>query len=144
MIGLYGFKVQFAPMVESGQKIHTVRAIRKKSRHAIAGEPLHLYRGLRTKNCRLLRKVVCIGSWPVHLPVDPDYGPLIWSINHHALDALTMNEFSQNDGFDNVLHFSEWILQTHGSDFSGWLIAWAWKTYLPALTKKGAGVICSS
>jgi len=29
---------------------------------------------------------------------------------------------------------AEWLVETHGEDFTGTLIAWEWKPYLPALT----------
>ena len=49
----YNFQKQFAPLVESGQKRQTIRAIGKR-RHARPGESLQLYTGQRTKACRKL------------------------------------------------------------------------------------------
>jgi hypothetical protein len=43
---LYGFKSEFAPLVASGQKVHTIRDLRKDDRHAKPGSKLQLYSGL--------------------------------------------------------------------------------------------------
>ena len=51
---LLGFKKQFAPLVEEGQKRQTIRAKRRDGRNPHAGETLFLYTGLRTKSCRKL------------------------------------------------------------------------------------------
>jgi hypothetical protein len=48
---LYGFKGEFAALVTSGQKVHTIREVRKGDGHAKPGSKLQLYSGLRTKNC---------------------------------------------------------------------------------------------
>lgn len=129
----YNFMAQFAEPVRNGSKPHTVRANGKR-RHAVAGEMLQLYTGMRSPNCVLLREVPCIGSWPAHLPVSAKHGPLIWSIAGHSMGCETMDTFAQNDGFHNALHMAEWLVETHGEDFTGTLIAWEWKPYLPALT----------
>jgi hypothetical protein len=49
----YNFKPQFAPLVEAGTKLQTIRAERR-SRHAAPGEAIQLYTGMRTKACRKL------------------------------------------------------------------------------------------
>lgn len=51
---LYGFKKEFAPLVENGFKPHTIRDLRKDDRHAKPGDMLQLYTGLRTKSARKL------------------------------------------------------------------------------------------
>lgn len=130
----YNFMAQFAEPVINGNKPHTVRANGKR-RHAVAGELLQLYTGMRSPKCVLLREVHCIGSWLVHLPVSATYGPLIWSIGGHSMDTETMDTFARNDGFASVLHMSDWLVVTHGEDFTGTLIAWEWRPYLPALTE---------
>lgn len=48
----YSFHRMFAPDVEAMIKRQTVRAHRK--RHARIGEPVQLYTGMRTKQCRKL------------------------------------------------------------------------------------------
>lgn len=127
----YNFMKEFAPKVEDGSKPHTVRANGKR-RHAQAGEMLQLYTGMRSPACRLLKQVTCIGSWPCHLPVCRIAGPKTWSINGKALDEKTMEDFAVADGFDSLERMARWLLETHGEDFTGTLIAWEWRAYLPA------------
>ncbi len=57
-MGLYNFKAQFVSYVLDGSKRHTIRAIRKHPDKP--GNTLHLYRGLRTKNSRLLMRSKCL------------------------------------------------------------------------------------
>ena len=45
----YNFKAQFAPAVEAGQKLCTIRG-----RAAVVGTKAYLYTGMRTKACRKL------------------------------------------------------------------------------------------
>lgn len=59
----YNFQKQFAPLVESGQKRQTIRAIGKR-RHARPGESLQLYTGQRTKACRKLISPDPVASMP--------------------------------------------------------------------------------
>lgn len=127
----YNFMSQFAPKIEDGSKLHTVRANGKR-RHARAGEALQLYTGMRQPGCRLLKEVPCIGSWPCHLPVSEANGPLMWSINHQVLSVFHMEQFAKNDGFPDLYAMAEWILNTHGTDFDGTVIAWDWAKYLPS------------
>jgi hypothetical protein len=59
----YSFKSQFVPLVESGQKLQTIRNSRK--RHARVDEPIQLYAGMRTKSCRKLTAIdpICTGVY---------------------------------------------------------------------------------
>ena len=50
----YGFKYRFARKVETGEKLHTIRALRKDGRRPKVGQPMHAYEGMRTKKCRIL------------------------------------------------------------------------------------------
>ena len=49
----YTFQSRFAPLVASGEKRQTIRAIGKR-RHAAVGDRIQLYTGMRTKACRKL------------------------------------------------------------------------------------------
>ena len=49
----YSLKPRFIPPILSGAKRQTIRAISRR-RHAIPGETLQLYTGMRTKQCRLI------------------------------------------------------------------------------------------
>jgi hypothetical protein len=57
-MGLYGFQKRFVPFILSGEKTHTIRAIRANPDKP--GNTLHLYTGLRQKGARLLMRVPCV------------------------------------------------------------------------------------
>ena len=57
-MGLYGFQKRFVPFILSGEKTHTIRAIRANPDKP--GNTLHLYTGLRRKGARLLMRVPCV------------------------------------------------------------------------------------
>jgi hypothetical protein len=57
-MGLYNFKARFVPMIISGDKTHTIRALRAHPDKP--GNTLHLYTGLRTKKAKLLMRVPCV------------------------------------------------------------------------------------
>ena len=64
-MGLYNFKARFVPMVESGEKTHTIREKRKYP--SKAGETLHLYTGLRTKQARRIFSATCLKTEPIEI-----------------------------------------------------------------------------
>ena len=59
------FQKQFAPDVESGIKLQTIRAKRKNP--IKEGETLYLYTGMRTKKCRKLGEVKCYSVLPFEI-----------------------------------------------------------------------------
>jgi hypothetical protein len=58
----FNFQKRFAPMVEDGRKTHTIR---DNHRGAKSGVKLQLYYGMRTKQCRKLKDVICRGSYAI-------------------------------------------------------------------------------
>lgn len=58
---VYNFQTDFAPDILSGRKLSTIRP-KGKRRHAVAGDDLQLYVGMRTASCRLLLRVPCLFS----------------------------------------------------------------------------------
>lgn len=52
------FQKQFADKIKNGEKLQTIRALRK--RPFVIGDVLYLYTGMRTKNCVKLGKTYCI------------------------------------------------------------------------------------
>lgn len=55
----YNFQPGFEPDILSGRKLSTIRPNGKR-RHAVAGDELQLYVGMRTPSCRLLLRVPCL------------------------------------------------------------------------------------
>lgn len=52
----YSFKAQFIPLVEKGEKLHTIRGKRKNRPRP--GQPFYAYYAMRTKQCRKLLESV--------------------------------------------------------------------------------------
>ena len=62
----YNFQPGFAPDILSGRKLSTIRPAGKR-RHAVAGDELQLYVGMRTSSCRLLLRVPCLWSQTISI-----------------------------------------------------------------------------
>jgi len=119
-MGLYNFKVRFAPFILDGSKTHTIRAQRKHPDKP--GNLLHLYSGLRTKNAKLLKRVTCSAVQAIAI-----------SINHIEIDGVLLSrderiELAYRDGFrerprssafDQMLSFWDGRLP-----FTGQIIHW--------------------
>lgn len=57
-MGLYNFQARFVPFIRSGEKKHTIRAVRAHPDKP--GNVLYLYTGLRTKEAKLIKRVECV------------------------------------------------------------------------------------
>lgn len=106
------FQKQFAPLVESGDKPHTIRAKRK---HPIKqGDTLYLYTGLRTKKARRLKVAKCTAVLPISITRD---GVEIYP-------PVDKEELAKKDGFKSFDEMASWFDKTHGLPFNGDLICW--------------------
>ncbi|HEY8136236.1 MAG TPA: ASCH domain-containing protein [Methylocystis sp.] len=144
----YSFQKRFAEPILSGQKLHTIRADRK--RHARPGEALQLYTGMRTRHCRLIARETCAAVLDVALdlhneravvgvgyPCEPrptgtvafkEGGSIhgIWLTKRSGLGVLAVK-----DGFASWDEMRQFWIDTHGmldegAVFVGKLIGW-WK-----------------
>ena len=117
----YSFKGQFAPYILNGLTAQTIRAERK--RHAMPGETMQLYTGMRTKHCRLIGTATCFSIQQITIDLLANgitidgYTLRGWK----DLDALAMR-----DGFDGWLSMRAFWHDNHPamSVFSGVLIRW--------------------
>jgi len=128
-MALLGFKNRFASRILDGSKRQTIR---KKRKHPIvAGETLHLYTGLRTKNAKKLATPLAKEVWWVVIeynrPVSAirvythQGGVLVDKLESHK----ELNEFARLDGFDSWDDMRDFWIQEHGgSIFRGTLIEW--------------------
>lgn len=116
---LYGFKGEFAPLVASGQKVHTIRDLRKGDRHARPGDRLQLYSGLRTKNCVKLLDPDPI-CWQV-LDIDVFPGARTVCINKYFLALHEIDWLIAGDGFKSAADFWKFFSE----DRPRKLICWA-------------------
>lgn len=93
----YSFKEQFCEPVETGSKTHTVRALRTgKSPHAMPGDTVYLYYGMRTKFCRKLGEGTCTKVEKITVASQQIF------LNGSALSLSDMNTFAWKDGFRPV------------------------------------------
>ena len=111
----YNFQAQFAPAVERGEKLQTIRAEGKR-RHARPGETVQLYTGMRRPGCRLLRTGTCHTSTYCAIYEN--------GITLGNFPAIGLDEFARADGFRDFDHMKQWFRDTHGLPFTGRLIAW--------------------
>ncbi len=132
----YSFRPQFAEPVATLAKRQTVRAIGKR-RHARPGEPVQLYTGMRTRQCRKLLDVdpVCIDVRPILIVVDRFSRPMLtrMEIDGVSLSRWDINAFALSDGFDvpgeaksfahvRMAHF--WLKHHGEGTFEGVVIRW--------------------
>jgi hypothetical protein len=108
---LLGFKKQFAPAVESGDKRQTMRARRKDGRDPKPGDTLYLYTALRTKQARKLGEHVCTAVKPI--TVTPD----TICLGGTYLGRDERNAFARADGFDSFDELIEWMALDVGREF---------------------------
>lgn len=121
------FSKQFADDVRDGKKCQTIRADSGKRRLPMVGEELQLYTGMRTKHCKLLRRVQCSSLIPVVINASTRTVTLKhW--DKSVAEILTGNQltaFAEADGFPDVDSFFTYFCSDSGKPFfSGWLIVW--------------------
>lgn len=115
----YSFKEQFCESVQTGSKTHTVRALRTgKSRHAMPGDTVYLYYGMRTKFCRKLGEGICTKVDKITISHNGIF------LSGRALSQHEMNVFAWKDGFRPEGSTAE-------EPGSAWLMMWKfWGTKL--------------
>jgi hypothetical protein len=126
------FKKRFVQAIENGideragrrrrhrgveSKTQTIRAERKQP--IKKGDTLHLFVGLRTKGCRKLGVVECLGTAGVYLDQDGV------RIDGRELSELECDAFAQRDGFKDFYDMVDFFSAEHGLPFEGGsLIQW--------------------
>src|ERR1700676_3802197 len=93
-MGVYNFQKRFAPHILSGEKRHTIRALRKRPDKP--GNTLHLYTGLRHPGARLLARVQCTAVAEIEIT---DWGLVL--IDGMPLSTREMEELARLDGFES-------------------------------------------
>ena len=114
------FKARFVPMIESGEKHQTIRALRLDGRNPKKGDTLYLYTGMRTKNCRKLKEVVCKSVEQITIE---ECSTIIF-VGVAPLTINQMIKMSKSDGFETLYDFVDFFRKTHGLPFHGLLIKW--------------------
>ena len=120
-MGIYNFQERFVPFIASGQKTHTIRAIRKYPDKP--GNLLNLYTGLRRKGARLLARVRCVKVENIFIACDGNV-----RIDGVYLAGDEREAFARRDGFENFKQFTEFWNGTSGRvnllPFRGHIIHW--------------------
>jgi hypothetical protein len=131
------FQAQFAELVESGKKTHTIRTRRK--RPIKVGDPLYLYQDQRSKNSRKLGETYCSKVDLISFRLQPDRQTLSMLYGEaHTLDfqrKRTQEEIKAlaiADGFKDTPEFIEFFFPKKKWEktplilpsFSGVLIHW--------------------
>lgn len=121
-MGLYNFQKRFVPKILSGEKQHTIRAIRANPDKP--GNTLHLYTGLRQKGARLLMRVPCVKVEEIEIRAgiffDENHASV--TIDGVKLDREEREALARRDGFSN---FEEMIHFWRGRlPFKGHIIHW--------------------
>jgi hypothetical protein len=113
----YNFKPQFAEAVERGSKCQTIRPPGRR-RHAVPGQMLQLYTGMRTPVCRLLRIAPCTISTGCSI-----FGHMAvvegWRLLGNDLEI-----FARDDGFASWSEMMNWFREAYGLPCEGHLIGW--------------------
>lgn len=139
----YSFNRRFEEPILAGTKCGTIRAVGRR-RHARPGETVQLYRGMRTRHCRLLGTSTCFEVEPIRLLiVDAATSPRILGITIGAqkrgqrapvfLDVPeAVDIFARGDGFSDGASMARFWCEAHrdlisaGSLlFDGLWIRWA-------------------
>lgn len=88
-----------------GMKRQTIRGPRR--RHALPGEELQLYTGMRTTSCKLLGRAVCEASQPVEIIIG-DGGHVRVSVDGVEIQGRDLEAFARADGFRDLGDFHTW------------------------------------
>lgn len=127
----YNFKAQFAPAVEAGSKLGTIRG-----RSAKVGATAYLFTGMRTKACRRLGQGTITACTPITLGFT-DSGMTRVKLGSKNLNQAAIIALAVADGFESPRAMVNWFRETHFSKtelglgamgdhdvFSGYLINW--------------------
>jgi hypothetical protein len=132
----YNFQAQFVEDIEAGRKIHTIRPIRKYG-NPFAGVDLTLYTGMRTKSCRLIRRVACYQARKIEInllggvKLQAEDWILGVDLELYRLSQNAIVTLALNDGFTSIDAFYEFFITRYmhtnaccDGIFSGLLIEW--------------------
>lgn len=128
----YSFKARFEAPIRAGlgdkavkarPKRQTIRAHGKR-RHAITGDLVQIYVGMRTKHCRLIGHSRCTAQRRVKLWYDPKGMTIM--VDGKMLGPRQAKKFAQADGFEDQVEMAAFWRAEHGifESWEGVLIEW--------------------
>jgi hypothetical protein len=111
------FSPEFVDEIASGKKTQTIRGTLRCK----VGTELQLYTGMRTKNCRLIAKAICIDT--DYCAVRPEYITFGDADKHPSAD-----DFARADGFSDYQDMVRWFQKKYNQQsFIGHVIKWKLK-----------------
>ena len=120
---VFMFEDRFVPLIEAGEKRHTIRARRK--RPVRTGDFLSLRRWVgkpyRSPQ-EIIAHVVALGSQDV-LISGPSADPEI-EIDGKVLSQRELEHFARQDGFETPSEMAAWHERVNGLPFNGQLTRW--------------------
>jgi hypothetical protein len=127
---VYNFKERFARLIESGDKLTTIRAPRKDGKLPKPGETLKLFTGMRTKACRKLGERTCLSVKPITIthilfasPGGVSPGICVF-VDGKMLEGAQLQSLGIRDGFEDCSELIQFFLTVHTVPFHGFLIEW--------------------
>lgn len=119
----YNFQKRFAPLIESGKKRCTIRRRRVNGYLPKPGDVLTLYYGMRTKHCKLIRRVAVTEVLPIVIHAGNGCADVI--LNCNRLTDAEVGELARADGFKDVGDYAAFFEKAYGPDLQAYLIRWA-------------------
>jgi len=134
----YSFKSFFAPKILDGTKRQTIRAVGRR-RHALPGEEIQLYTGLRTQWCKLIARATCEDARGIDIEFDvaADIARIYLGLslgikgNRSVFsERPDLDRFAMSDGFNDWHEMRQFMIKHHGDKkvrrmkFEGVLITW--------------------
>jgi hypothetical protein len=112
----FSFKPEFVPKILSGEKQSTIRSTKRCG----VGDKMQLYTGLRTKKCKKLMEVICIGVAPIVISASS-----VWKMGKTEGNVKpSVAPLHEQEGFMNVRDMMDFFRQQYGLPYRGWIHAW--------------------
>ncbi len=120
---LLGFHKRFANAVECGDKLQTIRAIRK--RPFKVGDRLFLYTGCRTSHCRRLGEGMVERVRDIRIEREPTSHLHVsvgaWSAARlRTLRRCELVKLARDDGFPDIYEFYRWFVDGINGQIINW------------------------
>lgn len=121
----YNFQKRFAPLVESGEKRHTIR---QTTKGATPGSTAYLYTGQRTASCRKLGEGTITDVLPIEIGRHACSEPYVYITerdgNRRRLSHKQLDSLAKADGFSSGEELAAWFAAQYGLPFTGYLHQW--------------------
>ncbi len=105
-----GYKKQFAQPIRDGWKRTTIRQERKKNPIRV-GDTLHMFTGMRTKQCEKIGMYRCKSVRPIIIEPKKKF----ITLDGHPCSELAIQGIVHGDGFSSVDAFFAFFEQNYGA-----------------------------